>query len=134
MSNSWENEKNLELTGNALRASQEIERAIPYMEKAAKKSEKGELWVRLGNLYLAGDEFSKSAKAIEAGIKKGGVKRTDQAYLALGMAYFNLKNYKAARKAFGEAGKDERSETTAGQWIDYMDKEIERQKSLMEGV
>ncbi|MGK0441224.1 MAG: tetratricopeptide (TPR) repeat protein [Pseudohongiellaceae bacterium] len=124
--------KNLELTGNALRASQEVERAIPYMEKAAEKSDKGELWIRLGNLYLNNDEFDKAAKAIKSGLKKDGVNRPDQAKLALGMAYFNMKNYKSARKVFGEAGKDDRSAKTAGQWVDYMDKEIKRQKSLLE--
>ena len=66
-------------------------------------------------------------------MKKGGVKRPDQANLALGMAYFNMKDYKSARNAFKKAGDDERSEKTAGQWIAYMNKEIERQKSLIEG-
>ncbi|WP_240472822.1 tetratricopeptide repeat protein [Dasania marina] len=126
------NSKNLELLGNAWRASQELDKAIPVMAKAAAKSDKGELWTRLGTLYLNNDDFQSAADAIKAGLKKGSVKRADQANLALGMAYFNMKDYNSARKAFGEAGKDERSTETAGQWLDYMDKEIERQKSLLE--
>ena len=76
------------------------------MEKAAAKSEEGELYVRLGNVYLDGDQFSKSADSIIKGLNKGGVKRPDQARLALGMAYFNLGDYDEARKAFRAAGKE----------------------------
>jgi uncharacterized protein HemY len=125
--------KNLELTGNAWRGAQEIDKAIPVMASAAAKSEKGELWTRLGTLYLSNDDFKNASKAIKAGLKKGQVKRPDQANLALGMAYFNMKDYQSARKAFGEAGRDRRSENTAAQWIDYMDKELKRQQSLTEG-
>ena len=35
-----------------------------------------------------------------AGLKKGDVKRPDTANLVLGMAYFNLKKYDSALKAF----------------------------------
>lgn len=124
--------KNLELLGNAWRQSQEIKKAIPEMAKAAAKSEKGELWARLGNIYLDNDDFKKAVDAIKKGKKKGGVKRLDTANLVLGMAYYNLKQYDSARKAFNEAKKDKRSENYAKQWIKFMDKELERQKSLEE--
>ena len=51
------------------------------MEKAAAKSDEGELYVRLGNVYLDGDQFSKAADAVQKGLDKGGVKRPDQARL-----------------------------------------------------
>jgi tetratricopeptide (TPR) repeat protein len=122
--------KNLELLGNAWRAAQEVKKAIPEMAKAAAKSDQGELWARLGNIYLDNDDFDAAVKAINAGFKKGGVKRPDTANLVLGMAYFNLKQYDSARKAFDKAAKDKRSKTYAEQWIQYMDKELERQRSL----
>lgn len=122
--------KNLELLGNAWRSAQEVKKAIPEMAKAAKKSEKGELWARLGNIYLDNDEYSKAIKAVKAGLAKGQVKRPDTAQLVLGMAYFNLKQYKSARKAFLQAKKDKRTEKYASQWIKFLDKELERQRSL----
>ncbi|MBN4055632.1 tetratricopeptide repeat protein [bacterium AH-315-K03] len=122
--------KNLELLGNAWRSAQEIKKAIPVMSKAAAKSEKGELWTRLGNIYLDNDDYSKAVKAVKAGLKKGGVKRPDSAQLVLGMAYYNLKQYKSARKAFTEAKKDKRTKKYAEQWIAFMNKELERQRSL----
>jgi len=46
------------------------------------------------------------------------------------MANFNQKNYRAAREAFQAAGRDERSEKYARQWIKYMDSEIKREQEL----
>lgn len=124
--------KNLELLGNAWRQSQEIKKAIPEMAKAAAKSDKGELWARLGNIYLDNDDYKNAVKAVKSGLKKGGVKRPDTANLVLGMAYYNMKQYGSARKAFLSAKKDKRSEKYASQWIKFMTKELERQKSLEE--
>ncbi len=125
--------KDWELTGNAWRQAQEIDRAIPAMEEAAAKSDKGELYTRLCNIYLDGDQFQKAVTSCTKGLKRGGVKRPDTANLVLGMAYFNLKEYEKARKAFKAAGRDERSAKYAGQWITYMDSELERQRQLEEG-
>ncbi len=124
--------KNWELAGNAWRQAQEIEKAIPAMEEAASRSDTGELYARLGNIYLDGDEFQKAATAITKGLNRGGVKRPDTARLILGMAYFNLKQYDKARAAFNRAGQDERSAKYAQQWIKYMDSELARQKSIQE--
>ncbi len=122
--------KNYELGGSAWAQAREVAKSIPMMEKAAAKSDEGELYVRLGNVYLDGDQFAKAADSVSKGLKKGGVKRPDQARLVLGMAYFNLGEYNKARKAFRDAGKDDRSEKYAKQWIAYVSSEEERQREL----
>ena len=100
------------------------------MARAAGKSDKGDLWARLCSIYLDNDEFKKAVNACDKGLKKGGVKRSDTAYLVKGMAHFNLKQYKSARSAFNKAAKDKRSKQYAEQWIKFMDRELARQKSL----
>jgi tetratricopeptide (TPR) repeat protein len=125
--------KNWEVAGSAWRQAQEVEKSIPAMEKAAAKSDTGELYARLGNIYLDGDENKKAITSINKGLSRGGVKRPDNARLVLGMAYFNTKQYDKAREAFRAAARDERSEKYAAQWIKYMDAELERQRSLAEG-
>ena len=122
--------KNYELAGSAWAQAREVEKSIPMMEKAAAKSDEGELYVRLGNVYLDGDQFSKAADSVQKGLKKGGVKRPDQARLVLGMSYFNLGEYDKARRAFRAAGKDERSKTYSQQWIKYIASEENRQREL----
>lgn len=124
--------KHLELLGIAWRSSQEIKKAIPEMAKAAAKSEKGDLWAQLCGVYLDNDEFEKAVDSCAKGLKKGGVKRSDTAYLYKGMAHFNLKEYDEARKAFKEAAKDKRSKKYADQWLQYMNNELERQRSLQQ--
>ena len=126
--------KTLEILGNSWRQAQEVKKSIPVMEEAAEKSDKGELFCRLGSVYLDNDNFSKAVAANEKGLKRGGVKRPDNCQLVLGMAYFNLQKYQDARKAFNEAKKDERSEKYAKQWLSYMQNEIDRQRTLEEDV
>ena len=104
------------------------------MEKAAELSDKGELYTRLGNVYLDSDEHKKAIGAVKKGLSKGGVKRPDSARLVLGMAHFNLGDYNSAKKAFREADKDERSEKYARQWIRYIASEEERQREMAKDI
>jgi len=126
--------KNYEILGNSWRQAQEIEKAIPAMELASAKSDKGELYARLGNVYLDGDQFKKAISSINKGLKRGGVKRPDTARLVLGMAYFNDKQYSKARESFNAAKKDERSKKYAEQWLKYLANELNRQKKLQDEV
>jgi hypothetical protein len=129
-----DNSKNWELLAGALRQAQEVDAAIPAMEKAAEKSDNGDLYARLGSIYLDAERNEDAVTAITRGLQRGGVKRADQARLVLGMAHFNLGQYPKAREAFRAAGRDDRSEKYARQWIRYMDSEIERQKKLADDI
>lgn len=124
--------KNYEIAGSAWRQAQELDKAVAAMEEAAARSDTGELYARLGNIYLDSDEFKKSITAINKGLSRGGVKRPDTARLVLGMAYFNNKQYDKAREAFKAAGRDERSAKYAQQWLKYLDSELDRQAKLRE--
>jgi tetratricopeptide (TPR) repeat protein len=125
--------KNWEIAGSAWRQAREVDKAIPAMEQAAAKSGDGELYARLGNIYLDGDDYKKAITAINKGLARGGVRRPDTARLVLGMAYFNTQQYDKAREAFKAAGRDERSAKYAEQWLQYLDSELERQEKLKEG-
>ncbi len=126
--------KTLEILGNAWRQAQELEKSIPVMEQAAAKSDDGELYCRLGSVYLDKEEFRKAVDANKKGLARGGVKRPDQCHLVKGMAHFNLDQYDSARSAFREAAKDERSKEYADQWMKYMNNEIARQKELEKDI
>ena len=124
--------KNYEIAASAWRQAQELDKAIPAMEEAAAKSDDGELYARLGNIYLDSDRNKEAIVAINKGLSRGGVKRPDTARIVLGMAYFNTKQYDKAREAFQAAGRDERSAKYAEQWIKYLDSELDRQAKLQE--
>ena len=122
--------KNYELAGVAWRQAQEVTKSLPMLEAAASKSEKGELYARLGNVYLDLDKNKEAIEALKRGLDRGGVKRPDQARLALGMAYFNLGDFNAARRAFREARKDKRARSYANQWLRYINSEENRLEEL----
>lgn len=126
--------KNWELLAGALRQAQEVDDAIPAMEKAASLSDAGDLYARLGSIYLDADKNDEAIDAINKGLERGGVKRPDNARLILGMAYFNTKQYAKARDAFRAAARDKRSKKYADQWIAYMNSELDRQKKLTEDL
>ena len=67
-------------------------------------------------------------------MKKGGVKRKDQANVMLGMSYFELKKFSSSKKAFKVASKDKRSRKTATSWITYVTSEAAREKQLRESL
>ena len=125
-------EKNLKLLGDAWRMAQEIDLAIPVLEKAAKLSKDGDLYVLLGNLYLYEDRMKDAIRAIENALKKSKVKSRSQAQLVLGQAHFELENFEEAKKQFRLAARDEnkRIKKTANSWIKYAENEAIRVQNL----
>ncbi len=75
-------------------------KGLPQEDAEAAKSAAGELSVKLGEVYYGFGDFQKAADAINAGIQKGQIKHLDEAYVYLGLADAQLKNYADAKKAF----------------------------------
>ena len=110
-----DNEKNLKLLADSWRMAQEIDKAIPVLEKAAKLSKDGKSFVLLGNLYLAEDRLDEAVDSIKKGLKKGKIDKISQVHLTLGQAYFELQKFDDAKKEFRTAArdKDKKVKTTA---------------------
>ena len=125
-------EKNLKLLADAWRMAQEIDKAIPVLEKAANMSKDGEAFVLLGNLYLSEDRVEKAVEAINKGLEKGKVKKLSQVYLTLGQAYFELEKFEEAKKNFRIAArdKDKKIKQQANNWIKYTENEEIRVANL----
>ena len=127
-------ERNLRLLSQAWYQAREDEKAIPPLKQAAEMSNDGELYVRLGQANINLEHWAEAAAAIREGLKQGGLKRTDQANIMLGMALFNQKRLEQARRAFQAAQSDNRSKRAAQQWIAYVDSEIKRRDLLDQDV
>jgi tetratricopeptide (TPR) repeat protein len=124
------NERNLRLLSQAWYQAREDEKAIPPLERAAKLSDDGELYVRLGQANINLEHWSEAATALQKGLQMGGLKRNDTANIMLGMALFNQKRLEQARRAFEKAATDNRSKRAAQQWIAYVDSEIKRRDMM----
>ena len=127
-----DNEKNLKLLADSWRMAQEINKAIPVLEKAAVLSKDGKAYVLLGNLYLGEDRMQDAVDAIKKGLKKGKIDKLSQVHLTLGQAYFELQKFEDAKKEFRIAARDKNKKvkTTANNWIKYTENEEIRVKNL----
>tara|TARA_B100001989_G_C24416067_1_gene401564 strand:- start:77 stop:847 length:771 start_codon:yes stop_codon:yes gene_type:complete len=127
-----DNDKNLKLLADAWRLAQEVDKAIPVLEMAAKLSDDGQTFIILGSLYLAEDKLEQAIEAIEKGLKKGKLKDASQARLSLGQAYFELEDFEQAIKQFRIAARDddEKTQKTANSWIKYTENEQIRRKNM----
>ena len=127
-----ETEKNLKLLADSWRMAQEIDKAIPVLEKAAKMSKDGKSFVLLGNLYLSEDKIEQAVDSIKKGLKKGKIEKISQVHLTLGQAYFELQKFDDAKKEFRVAArdKDKKVKTTANNWLKYTENEEIRVKNL----
>lgn len=121
-----------EFLGEQWRRAQELEWALPELEKAAKASPDGEAYIRLAQVYLSRDQYKAAVTAVRNGIKKGKLKRPDEAEMLLGQALFYNNDFSDARQAFTRALKNEKTRKPAEQWMDYLDKEADRQKAINE--
>jgi tetratricopeptide (TPR) repeat protein len=126
------NERNLRLLSQAWYQSREDQKAIPPLERAAKLSDDGILYIRLGQAHINLENWSSASASLQKGINMGGLKRDDTAYVMLGMALFNQKRLEQARRAFQKAAADNRSRRAATQWIAYVDSEIKRRDVMNE--
>ena len=125
-------EKNLKLLADSLRMAQEIDRAIPVLERSAAMSKDGESYVLLGNLYLSEDKVNEAVASIKKGLEKGKIKNLSQVYLTLGQAYFELQEFDEAKKNFRIAARDKKKKikTQANNWIKYTENEEIRVANL----
>jgi tetratricopeptide (TPR) repeat protein len=123
--------KNLELLAAAWSLAKEQDKSIPIMEEAAKKSEDGELYARLSQLYLSIDNYQGAVKAGKEALKRD-LKKPSDVHLYLGMSLYNLEKFDDALKAFRQARKDKTVAKQANLWIRLVESEKARIEKLNE--
>lgn len=127
-----EDAKNLEILGSAWQQAQDVRRALPVLEKAARQSNSGEIYSRLAGVYLDNDRPEDAVRAARNALNRGGLRRADLANMVLGSSLLELHCYDDAIRAFRSALNDERSERYARQWIEYAENEGDRRRRLIE--
>ena len=141
-----ENEKHLKYLAQGWHMAQELDKAEPVYEKAAIKSEEGELYVFLGQIYLATDRYKKAKQALQLGLKKGKLKDPVTVNILLGQVAYELQDFEDATKFFRTAidrlsdikikdkeareKKQDRLRTQALNWLTNTEKEKKRVEML----
>ncbi|MDC3078367.1 hypothetical protein OA404_00535 [SAR86 cluster bacterium] len=141
-----DDEKNLKMLAQGWHMAQELEIAEPIYEKAAKKSEEGELYVFLGQIYLATDRYDLAKETLQLGLKKGKLKDPVTVNILLGQVSYEQQNFVDATKFFRTAldrltdlkikdkklleKRQDKLRAQALTWLTYTEKEAKRVKTL----
>jgi tetratricopeptide (TPR) repeat protein len=141
-----ENEKHLKMLAQGWHLAQELETAEPIYEKAAEKSEEGELYVFLGQIYLATDRYNLAKDTLKLGLKKGKLKDPVTVNILLGQVSYEMQNFEDATKFFRTAldrltdlkikdkklleKRQDKLRSQALTWLTYTEKEAKRVKTL----
>lgn len=127
-------ESNWRVLAQAWQLAQEDEEAIPALSRAAGLADDGVLDVRLAQSHQNLAQWQNCVDAARSGIRKGDLRRSDQANMILGACLFELGEFDAARNAFEDAEKDSRSRTGARSWMRYVDAEEDRERQLEQAL
>ncbi|MGI9324721.1 MAG: hypothetical protein ACR2PZ_05840, partial [Pseudomonadales bacterium] len=132
--------KTLQSLGQAWQLSQEVDKAIPVYENAAKLADDGKIYERLANLYLEADKNGQCITAADNAIRKGGLRKVQTTHLVKGMCLYNQDKLGTARKSFANcrskarSSKDDTNLRVCGQWITFIDNELNRREQLAKAI
>lgn len=115
--------KNYAFVAEAMVQAKEDAKSISYFTKAAERSEHGKYDQRLAEVYVNTEQYDEAADAARMALDKGGLDFESNAFVALGMAQYNLQNFDASILAFEQAEKHKKSQRLAQQWIKYVKRE-----------
>jgi len=120
--------KHWTMVADAWYAADEMEKALYGFEQAGKASTDGDIDLRRGYILVDMERWEIASEALEAAIEKGGFndRKAGEAYVLLGMSYFNLEEYSKASTAWGRASKYPKSKKAAQQWMNHMREERAR--------
>ena len=115
--------ESLELLANSWIAAREYDRSLTPLKRAADLAENGEVYVRLGQVYMQREEWKAAAANLQKAIDKGGLEDPGNAQLLLGISYYNDERVARARSSFVRARKYESTRQEANRWITHIQTE-----------
>lgn len=130
------NASNLQSLGQAWQLAQEVDKAIPIFQQAARLADDGRIYERLAQLYLDKDASRECVTAADNALSKGGLRQPQSMHIVRGMCLFNQEQFTTARQAFvscrdvSRRAEDNSNQRICSQWISYIDSEVERRRVL----
>ncbi len=121
-----EDSESLELLANALLAAREYEAALEPLDRAASLAENGDLYVRLGQVYIQREEWDKASTALESALQKGNLDDPCQSQVLLGITQYSQGNKGSARNWFQRARHDEKCEEQSARWLEHLERESQQ--------
>ncbi|MDD3763299.1 MAG: tetratricopeptide repeat protein [Nevskiales bacterium] len=113
------NEKTLTLLGDSWMMAREYGKAETVLQRAAKISESGEIYYRLGQIYVEDERWTDALPALDKARAKGIKKVADATYLQ-GIAAFHTGNRKLAVELLRKAKDSDETRNSATQWLNHI--------------
>ena len=123
-----EDADSFELLANAWITAREFDNAVEPLARAADLSDSGDIYARLGQVYLEREEYGNAIDAIDSAFTKGDLKNPGQAYLLLGICNFSADRFPASLRAFRNAHKFEKTKKIASQWLTHVENTMKIQE------
>ena len=114
----------------ALAMSREYEKQIPVLKKLAELSGESKHYIYLGQAYNELGQWAEAVTAFRSGLKAKNMDKTADVQMQLGTALFNANRYAEARQSFVAAQQSPTLAQQAGQWVKFVDQEIERRQAV----
>lgn len=121
-----EDSESLELLANALLAAREYEAALEPLDRAASLAENGDLYVRLGQVYIQREEWAKASAALRNALEKGELDNTCGSQVLLGITSYSQGKKGDARDWFRRARRDEECEEQSARWLQHLERESQQ--------
>ncbi|MEM9621947.1 MAG: hypothetical protein AAF993_09885 [Pseudomonadota bacterium] len=128
--------KNLRALGQAWQLAQEVDKAIPVLEDAAKSADDGRIFDQLSYVYLEADRFNDCVRSANSALNKGGLRKKQSTYFVRGLCLYNNEDLNDARRSMvscrneARRAEDNLNIRTCSQWITFIDREQDRNAQL----
>ena len=114
---------NLELLANSWIGAREYERSLAPLGRAAEISADGNLLVRLGQVYMQREDWTRAAELLQRALERGGLDDAGNAQLLLGISFYNDEQPVEARAWFARAAEHEKVRSAAEGWLTHIERE-----------
>lgn len=114
-------QKNYELLASSWVQARETALAMPALKSAAKLSEDGEIYSKIGALYLEQEKWNDALTSFNLALKKGKLKDQGQLYVYQAIASIQLKKFSQAKTYLDKSLNFKTTKDQAKQWLSYID-------------
>jgi tetratricopeptide (TPR) repeat protein len=115
--------ENYEKLANCWIQARDFNEAIPPLERAAEMSDEGNLYLRLGQVYVQREQWSEAEGALRNALDKGSLDDENQTNLLMGISLFNQDKLRDARQWFQRVRGDQRS--MAQDYVKLIDRKLQ---------
>jgi tetratricopeptide (TPR) repeat protein len=121
-----------EMLANSWLLAREFDRALIPLQTGAELSEKGNLYARLGQLYLEREQWVEAAEALNSAIERGGLSDEGTTHLLLAISYYHQKKYSNSTRHLKAArlSENETVRKSAGQWMLLVERDAQAGREM----